>query len=256
MVRPPLVVPPPRPTITRMKPLSRTVRVVVNEYAHAPSLPEHPSSYEISEPGEVREVVAAVAEAPSPPGDFVCMCQEQPRIMLYEAAGQLVRSFEGLRPVLLDPASPGSLPGRHRAAWAAAAPEPLRAYAESWARGETVSPGDERAVPLSLVFRWLGTPPSGLDAARLLARRAPLALLEAAKTEDLAWAVREADPTGLDGAVEFFASEAFTARHPKRRRVGGTARELLLRHARRRSPRHLAVLERRLLLAAEDHISR
>ncbi|WKX68635.1 hypothetical protein [Streptomyces sp. XD-27] len=239
-----------------MKSVARTVRIVVTDHARPSLFPDHPSSYGITDPDEVRDLVAAVARVPPPAEDFVCMCQEEPKLMLYDAAGQRIGGFNGHWPELLDPAIPGSVPGRHRAAWAAAAPEALRAYAEGWARGETVRPGTAPPVPLSIVFCWLGTPPAGGDAARLLARRAPLALLEAATTDELAWAVRETNATGLDGAVDFFSSEAFTARHPKKRRVGATARDLLLRHARTRRPEHLAVLERRVLRAVEDRISR
>ncbi|MGW7363396.1 hypothetical protein ACWGI8_08205, partial [Streptomyces sp. NPDC054841] len=221
-----------------MKPISRAVRIVVSDRARPSAFPGHPSSYEITDPDEVRELVAVLAEAPSPPGDFVCMCQEDYGLTLYDAADQRIRRYEGHWPELLDPADPGGIPGRHRAAWAAAAPEPLRAYAEGWARGETPGPGIARSAPLGLVFRWLGARPDGGDAARVVARRAPLALLGAAATDELAWAVRETDAAGLDGAVDFFASEGFTGRHPKKRRVGATARELLLRHARTRRPEH------------------
>ncbi|WP_177204451.1 MULTISPECIES: hypothetical protein, partial [unclassified Streptomyces] len=59
-----------------------------------------------------------------------------------------------------------------------------------------------------------------------------------------------------DGAVEFFASEAFTSRRPKKRRVGATARDLLLRRAGSHRPALVAVLERRVLRAPEDRITR
>ncbi|KIF04205.1 hypothetical protein PL81_19995, partial [Streptomyces sp. RSD-27] len=75
-------------------------------------------------------------------------------------------------------------------------------------------------------------------------------------TEELAWAVRGTDRAGLEGAVRFFASEEFTTRHPKRRRVPETARDLLLRHARSHRPADLPVLERRLLRTPDDRIRR
>ncbi|WP_236244699.1 hypothetical protein [Streptomyces sp. CC210A] len=56
--------------------------------------------------------------------------------------------------------------------------------------------------------------------------------------------------------MEFFASEAFTSRHPEKRRVGATARDLLLRRARSHRPTLVAVLERRVLRAPEDRIAR
>ncbi|GAA4932200.1 hypothetical protein ACFPM3_03750 [Streptomyces coeruleoprunus] len=240
-----------------MKPVSRTVRVVVSDHGHAGRLPHHPSSYEISDPHEVREVVAAVARSPrTARADFVCMCREEPTLTLFEGAGRRIRDVHGRWPELLDPAVPHTIPRRHRTAWAAAAPEPLRQYAEGLAGGDDPAPGAEPSVPPALVLSWLGASRADGDAARLLARRAPLALLEATPTEELAWAVRETDAAGLDGAVEFFASEGFTTRHPKKRRVGTTALELLLRHARRHRPDCLPVLERRVLRAAEDRISR
>ncbi|MFC0602885.1 hypothetical protein [Streptomyces palmae] len=240
-----------------MKPLSRTVRVVVSEHGHSSPLPDHPSSYEITDPGEVREVLATLEEAPRPaPDDFVCMCGGEPSLALYDAGGQRIRSVHGHRPPLLDPARSHSLPLRHRAAWAAAAPPVVRDWAAARARGADAGPGTAPDAPLGLVFSWLGTPWTGGDAARLLARAAPLALLAAAATEELAWAVRQTDAAGLDGAVDFFAGEGFTTRHPKKRRVGATARDLLLRHARRHRPEHLPVLERRVLRAAEDRIRR
>ncbi|WP_351233676.1 hypothetical protein [Streptomyces sp. NPDC002133] len=239
-----------------MKPMARAVRIVVSDHARTSVFPAHPSSYEIIDPEEVRELVAVLVDAPMPPDDLVCMCQDESRLTLYDAAGQRIRRFHGNWPRLLDPADPGGIPGRHRAAWAAAAPGALREYAEGWARGDAPGAGSVQGVRPAVVFGWLGKAPAGGGAARLLARCAPLALLEAAVTEELAWAVRESDAVGLDGAVEFFASEGFTGRHPKKRRVGATARDMLLRHARTRRPEHLAVLERRVLQTAEDRIRR
>ncbi|MGI5483003.1 hypothetical protein [Streptomyces lavendofoliae] len=238
--------------------LSRTVRIVVSDRRDGAGVPAgHPGTYEVTEPAEVAEVLGAIAgELDEDRGIFVCMCHGRFGCVLYDAAGQRLRAVDLHGPLaLLDPADPGSIPARHRAAWAAAAPEPLRQYAEAWARG---TPPAREAVgaPLHLVFGWLGASLGGTGAARGPARLAPLALLDAAATDDLAWAVRETDATGLDGAVEFFASEHFTARHPRKRRVGATARDLLLRHARTRRPEHIAVLERRVLLAAEDRIRR
>lgn len=242
----------------------RTVRIVVSDREHTAVLPGHPDTYEVTEPGEVREVTAALASELTPGVEggqgFECMCLGEYGFALYDASGQQIRTVDrhGSLP-LLDPGDPHSIPGRHRAAWAAAAPEPLRRYAREWARGEPPAPGTV-TVPLSLVFTWLGTAPAygrgGGDAARALARLAPLALLGAAQTDELAWAVRETDAAGLDGAVEFFASDHFTTRHPKKRRVGATARDRLLRCARMRRPEHIPVLERRLLPVTEDRIRR
>ncbi|KUJ69450.1 hypothetical protein ACZ90_11205 [Streptomyces albus subsp. albus] len=240
-----------------MKPLSRTVRIVVSEHGRPSPLPDHPASYEITDTHEVWEVLGALGDAPRPePDGFVCMCGDEPPLALYDAAGQRIRTVHGHRPPLLDPAGSHSLPRRHRAAWAAAAPPALRDWAAARAQGRGAGPGTAPDAPLSLVFSWLGTPWTGGDAARLLARAAPLALLTAAATEELAWAVRQTDAAGLDGAVDFFAGAGFTTRHPKKRRVGATARDLLLRHARQHRPEHLPALERRVLRASEDRIRR
>ncbi|RST05905.1 MULTISPECIES: hypothetical protein [Streptomyces] len=212
--------------------------------------PHHPTAYEISDPAEIREVravrrigrqrVAAAEDA------VVCMCWEHD---------------ESLHPTpesnrLLDPLSPEGIPARHRARWAAAAPEALREYAEALARGEE-EPDPPRGVPYAVVFGWLGAPRTEpRDAAWLLAERGPWRLLAGVGTAELAWAVRETDRAGLEGAVRFFASEEFTTRHPKRRRVPDTARDLLLRHARSHRPGDLAVLERRLLRTPDDRIRR
>ncbi|RST07649.1 hypothetical protein, partial [Streptomyces sp. WAC05374] len=139
------------------------VRIVVADRHHAAALPGHPETYEVTEPGEVGEVMDAL-DGPSPDGgagssdDFVCMCLGEFGFTLYDAAGRRVREINrhGALP-LLDSADPESIPGRHRAAWAAGAPEPLRRYAEGWARGEPPAPGTVGA-PLSLVFTWLGMP--------------------------------------------------------------------------------------------------
>ncbi|MFE3283401.1 hypothetical protein ACFXJJ_09795, partial [Streptomyces sp. NPDC059233] len=158
--------------------------------------------------------------------------------------------------LLLDPLSPEGIPARHRARWVAAAPEGLREYAAALAGGWE-DPVPPRGVPSAVVFGWLGAVrPEPRDAAWLLAERGPWRLLAGVATEELAWAVRETDRAGLEGAVRFFASEEFTTRHPKRRRVPDTARDLLLRHARGHRPKDLPVLERRLLRAAEDRIRR
>ncbi|MEV3990995.1 hypothetical protein AB0J57_18995 [Streptomyces sp. NPDC049837] len=231
---------------------------MVTDRRNAAVLPGHPETYEVTEAGQVGEVMGALGDLRDGQGEgFECMCLGEFRSTLYDAAGQRVREADRHGPLpLLDPADPRSIPGQHRAAWAAGAPEPLRRYAEAWARGEPPAPGTVAATPLNLVFAWLGRPRGGGGAARLIARQAPLAVLGAAATDALAWAVRESDAAGLDGAVEFFASEHFTARHPKKRRVGATARDVLLRHARARHPEHVAVLERRLLRAAEDRVRR
>ncbi|MFF8292479.1 hypothetical protein ACF068_25045 [Streptomyces sp. NPDC016309] len=243
-------------------PPGTVVRIAVSDREHAGTVVGHPETYEVTGRAEVGEVLRALGTGGvGERDDFVCMCPGPYRFSLYDAAGRLVRTVDRHDPLpLLDPADPESIPGRHRAAWAAAAPAPLRRYAAGWARGEAPepeAPGPEvAAAPLSLVFGWLGAPSAGGGAAARVARLAPLALLGAAATDDLAWAVRQTDAAGLDGAVEFFASEHFTARHPRKRRVGTTSRELVLRHARVRRPEHVAVLERRLLRAAEDRIRR
>ncbi|MEU8462222.1 hypothetical protein [Streptomyces sp. NPDC029003] len=241
-----------------MKPISRAVRATVHLLprpgaGHA----FHPEEYEVRDPAELARLRAAWP-ARRPPGEVVCDCCPGTRITLYEAGGQSIASAEPVGPLgpLCDPLDPAGLPARHRARWAAAAPAGLREYAGAWARGEEPAAGSAGA-PAAVVFHWLGTVrEEPYDAARLIAERAPLRLLAAASTEDLAWAVRETDRTGLDGAVRFFAGEEFTTRHPKRRRVPDTARDLLLRHARDRRPGDLAVLERRLLRVAQDRIRR
>ncbi|MET9429694.1 MULTISPECIES: hypothetical protein [unclassified Streptomyces] len=242
-----------------MKSLSRAVRVVVSDPAPVPALPGHPASYGITDPAEVREVVAAVTAAEAARAAttplFDCMCQDHPRLTLYDAGSQRIRTVGKPPSDLLGPTAPGAIPRRHRDAWASAAPEPLRPYARAWAEGDVPDPGTARSVPLEVVFGWLGSPRAD-DAAHVLARLAPLALLTEAPTADLAWAVRRTDTTGLDGAVAFFASEHFTTRHPKKRRIGATARDLLLRHARTRHPDQVAVLQRRLLVAADDRVTR
>ncbi|RSS41650.1 hypothetical protein EF912_31275 [Streptomyces sp. WAC07061] len=212
--------------------------------------PHHPKSYEISDPAEIREVrsVRRIGlQRAAAAGDAVlCTC--------WDHDGSAHPTPESNR--LLDPLSPEGIPARHRARWAAAAPEGLREYAEALARGEEAPPLP-RGVPYAVVFGWLGAPRAEpRDAARLLAERAPRRLLAGVPTEELAWAVRETDRAGLEGAVRFFASEEFTTRHPKRRRVPDTARELLLRHARSHRPGDLAVLERRLLRTPDDRIRR
>ncbi|MFJ8648857.1 hypothetical protein ACIRNI_22380 [Streptomyces sp. NPDC093546] len=244
-----------------MKPLSRAVRVVVSDGAPVPALPGHPATYKITDPAEVREVVTAVAAAEAAtaadPGRlaFACMCQDHPRLAFYDAGRQRIRTVGWHPSDLLEPSAPESIPRRHREAWAAAAPAPLRHYARAWAGGDVPDSRTARSVPLETVFGWLGAPRAD-DAAYAVAHLAPFALLTEAPTADLAWAVRRTDATGLDGAVTFFASEHFTTRHPKKRRVGATARDLLLRHAHTRHPHQVAVLQRRLLVAADDRVTR
>ncbi|OEJ34284.1 hypothetical protein BGK67_25715 [Streptomyces subrutilus] len=207
--------------------------------------PHHPPTYEISDRDEIKAVTAA---RPHPVEDrgFTCMCAESSQ------GAHLTDEAVRLR----DPLSPDGIPARHRARWAAAAPERLREYARALARGED-EPGLPRGVPLGVVFSWLGAVrEEPRDAAWLLAERAPVRLLAGAATEELAWAVRETDRAGLEGAVRFFASEEFTARHPKRRRVADTARDRLLGHARSHRPGDLPVLERRLLRTPQDRVRR
>ncbi|WP_030719929.1 hypothetical protein [Streptomyces sp. NRRL S-237] len=242
-----------------MKPISRTVRIAVTHTfadRDRPVHPVHPTEYEIVDRNEIAEVLAAWPPA-EPPDDFACMCHGGGGVSLYEAGGERIRSVAPTGPLrsLFDSRDPAGLPSRHRARWVAAAPEGLREYAGACARGE--EPRPPRGVPLSTVFSWLGTVREHPgDAARLLATLAPQRLLSGRPTEELAWAVRETDRSGLEGAVRFFASEEFTTRHPKRRRVPDTARDLLLRYARSHRPADLPVLERRLLRAAEDRIRR
>ncbi|MER6778796.1 MULTISPECIES: hypothetical protein [unclassified Streptomyces] len=243
-----------------MKPTSRTVRAVVrtDRTAGAP-LPHHPAEYEIHDPGDIGDLLAAWPQDSGPGGSIDCMCSgHDGRVTLYEASGQSVRTVTLSRtePLthLLAPGSAEGIPSRHRARWARAAPPRLREYAAAMARGE--EPG-RCGVPLALVLSWLGgSGTQEADAASVLAVEAPMRLLAGEPTDELAWAVRETDRGGLDGAVRFFASEAFTTRHPKRRRVPDTARDLLLRHARSHRPGDLPVLERRLLRAPDDRVRR
>ncbi|WKD31905.1 hypothetical protein [Streptomyces xanthophaeus] len=233
-----------------MNPTPRPQPLVMGDFSRPDGArhPHHPGTYVISDPAEIGAVQAARRQGGDHPVDdtFDCMCQEGLRA---EHHGP-----EALR--LLDPLSPDGIPARHRARWVAAAPSELREYAGALAAGEE-EPPVPRGAPLAVVFGWLGSVrEEPRDAAWLLAERAPLRLLAGRPTEELAWAVRETDRTGLEGAVRFFASEEFTTRHPKRRRVPDTARDLLLRHARSRRPGDLPVLERRLLRAPEDRIRR
>ncbi|WP_147419997.1 hypothetical protein [Streptomyces sp. WM6372] len=245
-----------------MKPTNRAVRAVVSTGPTAGAgqrLPHHPAEYEIRDPGEIRELLAAWPQDTGSDGPFECMCLgHDGRVTLYEAGGQSVRSVALSRaePLahLLDPAATEGVPSRHRSRWAQAAPARLRAYAGAVARGE--EPG-RPGIPLALVFSWLGARRAQeADAASVLAVEAPVRLLADAPTAELAWAVRETDRGGLDGAVRFFARDEFTTRHPKRRRVPDTARDLLLRHARSHRPADLPVLERRLLRAPDDRVRR
>ncbi|MFG2298933.1 hypothetical protein [Streptomyces sp. NPDC048603] len=243
-----------------MKPISRTVRIAVAGLPPDSGCAFHPDRYEITDADEIREVLAVWPERGPDEAWFDCGCPCG-NATLYEASGQVIRSLGSAVPPelvrLLDPSEPGSVPERHRMRWAAAAPEGLREYAARLARGERPDPASVRAVPRERVFRWLGAVhPHPADAARLLAEEAPVELLAAERSEELAWAVRGTDRTGLDGAVRFFASEHFTTRHPKRRRVPDTARDLLLRHARSHRPDVLPVLERRLLRVPEDLVRR
>ncbi|MFF4011605.1 hypothetical protein [Streptomyces sp. NPDC001717] len=214
--------------------------------------PHHPTSYEITDQAEIREVRAVRrigrrrAAAAAAKGVEFCSCGNPDADTHPTPESNL----------LIDPLSPEGIPARHRARWVAAAPEGLREYAAALAGGRE-DPVPPRGVPSAVVFGWLGAVrPEPRDAAWLLAERGPWRLLAGVATEELAWAVRETDRAGLEGAVRFFASEEFTTRHPKRRRVPDTARDLLLRHARGHRPKDLPVLERRLLRAAEDRIRR
>ncbi|MCF3183723.1 hypothetical protein IPZ70_27835 [Streptomyces polychromogenes] len=209
--------------------------------------PHHPRAYEISDPGEIRayRAVVRLGHELTGPDPVFCSCGDD----------------TGAHPSperdrLLDPLSPEGIPARHRARWVAAAPAAVREYAGALAAGAE-DPDLPRGVPPALVFGWLGAVrEEPRDAAWLLAERGPSRLLAGLATEELAWAVRETDRAGLEGAVRFFASEEFTTRHPKRRRVPDTARDRLLRHARGHRPADLPVLERRLLRTPEDRIRR
>ncbi|MEU3772815.1 hypothetical protein AB0F11_06320 [Streptomyces sp. NPDC032472] len=249
-----------------MKPISRTVRVSVRgAWGAGAGRPYHPAAYEVLDPADIADVLAAWPEpaggAGGSHGAFECMCLgHDGAVTLYEASGQVVRSLVPARaePLahLLGPDAPDGIPARHRARWVRAAPAGLREYAEALA-GSGAADGHRPAVPLAAVFGWLGAPRREPDdAASVLAEAAPLRLLADAPTADLAWAVRETDRAGLEGAVRFFAGEHFTGRHPKRRRVPDTARNLLLAHARSHRPGDLPVLERRLLRGAEDRVRR
>ncbi|MFJ6480373.1 MULTISPECIES: hypothetical protein [unclassified Streptomyces] len=234
-----------------MNPIPRPQPLITGDFSRPDGArhPHHPGTYVISDPTEIGAVEAARRQdaADHPVDDtFDCMCRED---LHAEHRGPQARR-------LLDPLSQGGIPARHRARWVAAAPAELREYAAALAAGEE-GPRAPHGVPPATLFSWLGAVrDEPRDAAWLLAERAPARLLAAAATEQLAWGVRETDRAGLDGAVRFFASEAFTTRHPKRRRVPDTARDRLLRHARSHRPADLAVLERRLLRAPEDRIRR
>ncbi|MFE9930907.1 hypothetical protein [Streptomyces sp. NPDC005533] len=245
-----------------MKPTSRTVRIAVTDSRPGagrpqhPHHPHHPDAYEVVDRDEIAEVLALWPQGQAH-DDFACMCHGGGGLSLYEAGGDRIRSAAPAGPLraLFDPLDPAGLPARHRARWAAAAPEGLREYAADLARG--AAPGPAHGAAPAVVFGWLGAVrEEPRDAAWLLAERAPVRLLAGRPTEELAWAVRETDRTGLEGAVRFFASEEFTTRHPKRRRVPDTARDLLLRYARSRRPEDLPVLERRLLRTPEDRVRR
>ncbi|MDX3534912.1 hypothetical protein PV721_11125 [Streptomyces sp. MB09-01] len=236
-----------------MKPISRPEPLVMGDFSRPDGArhPHHPHSYQITAPAEIDEVRAVrrlgrerAAEAG---WDLIeCACSD--------AQGTAHPTPESNR--LLDPLSPDGIPARHRERWAAAAPEGLREFARALAAGEE-EPPPPHGVPPRVVFGWLGAVrEEPRDAAWLLAERAPGRLLAGRSTEELAWAVRETDRTGLGGAVRFFASEEFTTRHPKRRRVPDTARDLLLRYARSHRPEDLPVLERRLLRTPEDRVRR
>ncbi|MEU9163197.1 hypothetical protein AB0D29_23380 [Streptomyces sp. NPDC048424] len=245
-----------------MKPTSRTVRIAVTasrtgaDQPHHPHHPHHPNEYEVLDRAEIAEVLALWPRGEAHDG-FECMCHGDGGLSLYEAGGERIGSAAPTGPLrpLFDPLDPDGIPARHRDRWAAAAPEGLREYAVDLARGG--APGPPHGVPPAVVFGWLGAVrEEPRDAARLLAERAPRLLLAGRSTEELAWAVRETDRTGLEGAVRFFAGEEFTTRHPKRRRVPDTARDLLLRYARSRRPGDLPVLERRLLRTPDDRVRR
>ncbi|MFD4864209.1 hypothetical protein [Streptomyces sp. NPDC058412] len=244
-----------------MKPTSRTVRIAVTASRtgtdHPHPHPHHPKEYEVLDRAEIAEVLALWPRHAAH-DDFECMCHGDGGLSLYEAGGERIGSAAPAGPLrtLFDPFSPDGIPARHRARWTAAAPEGLREFARSLAAGEE-EPPPPHGVPPRVVFGWLGAVrEEPRDAARLLAERAPGLLLAGRPTEELAWAVRETDRTGLAGAVRFFASEEFTTRHPKRRRVPDTARDLLLRYARSHRPEDLPVLERRLLRTPEDRVRR
>ncbi|MFZ3473619.1 hypothetical protein ACODT3_08130 [Streptomyces sp. 4.24] len=228
----------------------------------------HPSGYVITDAAELAEVLAVWPAEPAPAPEtgpetgwetgFGCMCRDRGAAPLDDPGDLSVRLVPQDRPEalarLLDPRSPDGIPARHRARWAAAAPEPLRVYAEALARGEDPAPA---GLPPAAAFSWQGSVREGPgDAAWLLAELAPQRLLAGASTGELARAVLETDRAGLDEAVRFFASEEFTTRHPKHRRVPDTARELLLRHARSHRPADLPVLERRLLRVPADRVRR
>lgn len=130
-------------------------------------------------------------------------------------------------------------------------------------RGGTASPGPQARRSRCRGTRegWAGAwrvacSRDGHDAVEPGVRLArPAWWWRAAATDTLAWAVREIDAAGPEGAVRFFVGEHFTVRHPKKRRVGATARDTVLRRALAR-PGRVAVLERRLLRAAEDRVRR
>ncbi|MFF0219828.1 hypothetical protein [Streptomyces vinaceus] len=144
-----------------MKPTSRAVRALVRGgRTTGQPLPHHPGDYEIHDPGEIGDLLAAWPRDTGSGGPLVCACSGLEGIVtLYEASGQSVRTLA-------------------------------------------------------------------------LSRAEPLAHLLGS------------------------AAEGIPARHPKRRRVPDTARDLLLRYARSHRPADLAVLERRLLRAPDDRVRR
>ncbi|MER7119357.1 hypothetical protein ACFQL8_27415 [Streptomyces goshikiensis] len=247
-----------------MNPTSAVECVRVHDGEVPDGRPHHPATYEIRRPQELAEVLAVWPDEPvaaHSDAGFVCMCWDPAHAgPSRDAHDPRVRELpDAVRPQplarLLDRDSPDGIPARHRARWAAAAPGVLRGYAEAMARGE--EPRPPTGIALAAAFTWRGAVREHpLDAASLLAEVAPLRVLAAAPTAELARAVCETDGDGLDAAVRFFASEEFTARHPKHRRVPDGVRDVLLRYARSRRPGDLAVLERRLLRAPGGRVRR
>ncbi len=215
-----------------MKPVPPAVRAVVSDRGYAPGLPYHPESYAVTEPGEVRPWPPRRPRRSARAASCACAGRTPWSPCTTRAVSAsarcrcTVRSCWSRRTRCRCPGATAARgPPRHRSRCGSTralgarrerrpgAVPPYRPY-----RRARSSTGSARPWPPTATQPgwWPG--------------EAPLALLAQTPTEELAWGVRECGAVGLDGAVEFFASESFTSRHPKKRRVGATARDLLLRH--------------------------
>ncbi|GAA2432411.1 hypothetical protein GCM10010273_05550 [Streptomyces lavendulocolor] len=104
---------------------SGVVRIVVSDRLHAAAFRGHPGTYEVAEPEEVRELLTGAVDGPAGErDDFVRMRRGEFGPMSYDADGRPARAVDRHGPLpLLDPAPPESIPARHRAGRAAAAPD-------------------------------------------------------------------------------------------------------------------------------------